>query len=183
MAKPQVTLLDNIEYWREETQTLHDSIDDLGLLDTVDKSSVVDSINEVNNGFIALENIARTTRNSANDLAVVVQNSKTSTNELQSKILFDIDDIEDHGNAGLSLTIDASIHDVHMFNCDQSTLTLTINNFENGRVLKLIILNGDVCDITYPVDSQFEGGIPPILLNTETLVHAQKINEEKIMIY
>lgn len=183
MAKPQVTLLDTIESWREETQTLHDSIDDLGLLDTVDKSSVVDSINEVNDGFIVLENIARTTRNSANELAVVVQNSKTTTNELQSKILFDLDDIEDHGNAGLSLTIDASIHDVHMFNCDQSTLSLTINNFENGRFIKLIITNGDACTITYPDITKLSGDITPILNDKETVVFVQKVTAASLHLF
>ena len=47
MAQIEVQRYDTFETWRQKTNLISDSVGDLSELDTVNKSSVVESINEV----------------------------------------------------------------------------------------------------------------------------------------
>lgn len=48
MAQIEVQRYDTFETWRQKTNLVSESVGDLAALDTVDKSNVVEAINEVN---------------------------------------------------------------------------------------------------------------------------------------
>jgi hypothetical protein len=180
---PQVTLLEDIADWRTKSNILGDSVDDIALLETTNKSSLVHAINELKDTYFAsIPSLRATITNGEilNGDCTVVSNV---TNFMMAKVPCDLDDLISHGNAGTALTLDCCAHDTHVFTCDQSTLTLSLSNFDVGRTIKLIVVGGSTCTITYPVGTKFIDGIPPVLsVNTTVLVAQKLINSIHVFI-
>lgn len=175
---PQVTLLEDIADWRTDCNILCDSINDLELLETSTKATLVSSINEVKDSFNVLVIATDGIIVEGEALKDDAENILARSTELAASVPCDFDDLVDHGNAGTSLTIDCCAHDTHVFNCDQSTLTLSFSNFISGRTIKLVISNGLSCTITYPVNVKFIGGTAPTLSSNQTRLVVQKLTTD-----
>lgn len=102
------------------------------------------------------------------DTGVLGQDPTTDDGTYWLRISDIVDRLYAHGNAGATLSLDATAYDTHTFTCDQSVLELSFSSMSIGRTITLIITNGGSSTITWPTTTKWPGGTDPNLATSGT---------------